>query len=86
MEEMIKKLKSMDKEQLMELFSDIDDSEVITNIFVTLCDVIGNTVRAMRKDYSPYSELIDKLSQDEDAKQVDDARRYADYKSDESNY
>lgn len=72
---MLKRLKNMDEKQLLELFHDIDDLDVVEGIADCAYHFIENY------DESICNEDCVK-SDNEDAKEADDARRFSEYQSD----
>lgn len=75
----IQVLKTMDKKQLLELFHDIDDIEIVQKISECAYQFVEN--------FEPCDpiELKRDISDDEDARQIDDSRRYREWKSDQRN-
>jgi len=74
-ERMVSFLRVGGEDNLRELFHDIDDIKAVIRI--------AEEARDFCDDYGWTEKVADKISQDEDAKEIDDAQRLRDHKSDD---
>ncbi len=84
-EDMIKKLKSMEATQIAQFLSDIDDINTIKLIATVAAYYIEEYYKELNlASVSTCNKLIrEELSQDQDAKDLDDSQRLRDHKSSE---
>ena len=81
---MYRKLNSMDEKQLIELFRDLENFETIRRIAFVSCKVVNEMFTMIDNDIIGELDRIDNesdQSEDEEAKEIDDARRYRDHNS-----
>lgn len=71
---MIRRLKTMDEKQLLELFYDMDDLEAVERIADCADHFVNREIGISVKEY------LDKKSEEEDWKELDDAQRLRDIK------
>ena len=79
---LIYKLKHMDEKQLLELFIDMEDLETVERI----ADCAYHFVENFHIENEEIAKELDRMSAEQDAKEVDDARRIREYKSDKRGY
>lgn len=75
----IARLKSMDEKQLLELFHDIEDIEVVERI----ADCAFHFVENFEAE---VDDIVNGKSDEQDWKEQDDAQRYRDIKSTQDGY
>jgi hypothetical protein len=77
-QEMIKKLKAMDEKQLLELFHDIEDIATVERIADCAYHFVENHT------WEELGVKNNEKSEQEDAQELDDSRRYSEWKSDQN--